>query len=250
MIEPVKPSLQVHFAKKNPVITASPLERLEFATRASPSTPQESVMPPDASRLSISNATEAPIFQTNNEQKQSLPPATPTTRLETNVFFQERRAITPINGLAAHELDETLVARFGKVEYIGKGEFSQVYRVTELPPPSTVQLGYFSTPTHRTPPSPPPGKVYAVKKLSLPLQGEKDRIIRLREVSVLKALKGCDHVLQLVDSWEDKNSLYIQTEYCEEGSLDIFLSVVGVRGRLDDFRIWKIMLEICQVCSK
>jgi len=65
---------------------------------------------------------------------------------------------------------------------------------------------------------------------------------------VLKALGQSDHVVHLIDSWEDKY-LYIQTEYCEEGSLDIFLSQVGRKGRLDDFRIWKIMLELSMVGS-
>ena len=149
--------------------------------------------------------------------------------------------------MAPRDLDEVLVSRFGKVEYIGKGEFSQVYKVAELTKSATKpQQVFFSTPTHRTPPS-PSSKFFAVKRLSLPFQGDKDRAVRLREVSVLKSLQGCDHILQLVDSWENKNNLYIQTEYCEEGSLDVFLSLVGVKGRLDDFRIWKVALEISQV---
>ena len=65
----------------------------------------------------------------------------------------------------------------------------------------------------------------------------------------MKSLQGCDHILQLIDSWEHNNSLYIQTEYCEEGSLDLFLSHVGLKGRLDDFRIWKTVLEISQVTT-
>lgn len=238
---------KIRFAKTDSALPASPLDRLEFADGASPHTPQDNVMPPDASRLSISNQAETSLFPFSGERKATFPPATPTTRPDTFSFFQDRRAITPVNGMAPRDLDETLVSRFGKVEYVGKGEFSQVYKVTELAKPAMkAQQSFFSTPTHRTPPS-PSGKCFAVKKLSLPFQGDKDRAFRLREVSIMRSLQGCDHVLQLIDSWEHKNSLYIQTEYCEEGSLDVFLSLVGTKGRLDDFRIWKTMLEVTQV---
>lgn len=83
--------------------------------------------------------------------------------------------------------------------------------------------------------------------MTLPIQGEKDRKLRLREVDILRRLVGCDHILQLIDNWEENDNLYIQTEFCEEGNLQEFLREVGAKGRLDDFRIWKIMLEIAQV---
>ncbi|KAI0009908.1 hypothetical protein F4779DRAFT_334503 [Xylariaceae sp. FL0662B] len=245
MIPLVTSTTKVHFAKDNPVVPASPLEHLEFARATSPRTPQDNMAPPDASRLSISNQGDGFLFPGSGERNSNFPPVTPTTRQEGASLFLERRAITPINGMSAYEVDETLLSRFGKVEFIGKGEFSQVYKVVEISqPPSTIQHGFFSTPTHRTPPSPSKDKVFAVKKLVFPFQGVKDRALRLREVSVLESLRGCDHILQLINSWEDQNSLYIQTEYCEEGSLDVFLSMIGLKGRLDDFRIWKIMLEI------
>lgn len=253
MVTIVKSPARVQCAKSNTVIPASPLERLEFAEkapeRASPHTPQSSMVPLDASRLSISNHADGLLFPGTGSRNSAIPPATPTSRHGNAPVFLERRAITPINGMAAQELDENLMSRFGKVESIGKGEFSMVYKVTETAQPArTLQNGFFSTPTHRSPSS-SQSKVYAVKKLTLPIQGQKDRASRLREVFVLERLRGCSHILQLVNDWEDNNCLYIQTEYCEEGSLDKFLNYVGVRGRLDDFRIWKIMLEIAQVSA-
>ncbi|KAI1389937.1 uncharacterized protein F4822DRAFT_218926 [Hypoxylon trugodes] len=235
----------IDFAKNNSVYPASPLDRLEFAKQASsPRTPQGNIVPPDASRLSISNTADNFLFPGTADRSLSIPPATPTTRQDSAPMFLERRAITPINGLPSQDLDEGLMSRFGKVEFLGKGEFSQVFKVTETTQANRApQQGFFSTPTHRVF-SPSSAKVYAVKKLTLPIQGKKDRALRLREVGVLETLRGCDHVLQLIDSWEDGNCLYIQTEFCEEGSLDAFLSFVGTKGRLDDFRIWKIMLEI------
>jgi mitosis inhibitor protein kinase SWE1 len=92
-----------------------------------------------------------------------------------------------------------------------------------------------------------PDRVFAVKKSRQPYQGIRDRKRKLQEVNVLRALGHSDHVVHLMDSWEAKDYLYIQTEFCEEGSLDLFLSQVGRKGRLDDFRIWKILLELGQV---
>lgn len=231
---------------------SSPLDRIDFGDNAAPHTPQESVVPPDASRLSISNPTEGFFFPSGREKKSLFAPATPTTRHGAFGVQQERRAITPVNGVGSGDVDEALLSRFGKVEFIGKGEFSQVWKVAEVPQtlqPTTIQRGFFSTPTHRSPRGPAPDKVFAVKKLTLPIQGENDRSMRMREVSILKSLQGCDHVLQLIDSWEEKSCLYIQTEYCEEGTLDTFLAANGLMGRLDDFRIWKIMLEISKGLS-
>ncbi|KAK6839823.1 hypothetical protein PG987_005689 [Apiospora arundinis] len=225
---------------------SSPLERIDFAEKASPKTPLEAVPSLDASRLSISNPNDRLLFPSVGGKKSLFPPATPTTRQEPFPLFAERRAITPTNGLGLQDADASLLDRFGKVEYIGQGEFSQVYKVVKSARPEGFdQSGSFSTPTH-TPKSPSPNDVFAVKKLRLPFKGTSDRALRMREVSALEALRGAEHIVQLIDSWEEKNNLYIQTEYCEEGSLDLFLAKVGVKGRLDDFRIWKIMLELCQ----
>jgi mitosis inhibitor protein kinase SWE1 len=146
-------------------------------------------------------------------------------------------------------VDPVLLARFDRVERVGHGEFSDVYRVVEQDRTSQANNGYFSTPTHHTPPTPSSDKLFAVKKLRLPIKGAGDRALRMREVNALQHLRNSEHVVHLLDSWEERNNLYIQTEYCEEGSLDAFLANVGLKGRLDDFRIWKIMLEIGQVSS-
>jgi mitosis inhibitor protein kinase SWE1 len=183
------------------------------------------------------------------------PPATPTTGRD---YFSKigdgRISTTPISGFAPLEIDESLTSRFEMVEMIGTGEFSQVYRVTQTATlPTAIQSFYFGasgSPLGGTPPTPMPEHVFAVKKSRQPYQGTRDRKRKLQEVNVLKALGHSDHVVHFIDSWEEKNYLYIQTEFCEEGSLDLFLSQVGRKGRLDDFRIWKIMLELSQVCSR
>jgi mitosis inhibitor protein kinase SWE1 len=182
------------------------------------------------------------------------PPATPTTGREYFPKIGDRPlSTTPISSFAPTEIDAALSSRFEKVELIGTGEFSQVYRVTQPPSiPSPNQSFFFGSSTSpvegRSPHTPMPERVFAVKKSRQPYQGTRDRQRKLQEVNVLKALGQSDHVVHLIDSWEERNYLYIQTEYCEEGSLDLFLSQVGRKGRLDDFRIWKVLLELSLVC--
>jgi mitosis inhibitor protein kinase SWE1 len=247
----LSPSRKPGFAKISHVAPASPLERIDFIEKLSPRTPQDTVLPPDPSGLSISNHKNGRLQKRSPAHATSMPPpATPTSGRDHFMQFGDRQlSITPINGFGHVEIDETLTSRFDKVELIGRGEFSQVYRVTQ--PVQTLQSFLFGTsvspPRGRSPPAPPPDRVFAVKKSRQPYQGTRDRQRKLQEVRVLKALGHSDHVVHLIDSWETNEYLYIQTEFCEEGSLDLFLSQVGRRGRLDDFRIWKIMLELSQV---
>jgi mitosis inhibitor protein kinase SWE1 len=243
------------FAKISHVASASPLERIDFIERLSPHTPQGSMLPPDPSGLSISNPRDGQVVKSGAHNVSMPPPATPTTGREYFPKTGERRlSTTPISTFAPAEIDESLTSRFEKVEMIGTGEFSQVYRVTQTSAPVVAdQSFYFGTATPlqgRTSPTPVPERVFAVKKSRQPYQGTRDRQRKLQEVNVLKALGHSDHVVHLIDSWEEKNYLYIQTEFCEEGSLDLFLSQVGRKGRLDDFRIWKIMLELSLVSPR
>ncbi|KAJ4302362.1 mitosis inhibitor protein kinase swe1 [Collariella sp. IMI 366227] len=228
-----------HYSKTNLPEAESPLNM----DTGSPHTPQDAVddemAPPDPSNLSISNSQDGFV--------RSRTPATPSNSHARQLFssFASRRlSITPQNGHGPSELDESLVTRFEKSEVVGKGEFSQVYRVVKSSAPSSFMTAFSTTP--RTPSSPEPGRVYAVKKLRIPFHGIREREARLREVAILQALTHSSKIVQYMDSWEHNGHLYIQTEYCTEGSLDGFLKSVGQAGRLDDFRIWKILLETAQ----
>jgi mitosis inhibitor protein kinase SWE1 len=242
------------FAKIGCVAPASPLERTDFIERLAPRTPQDAMLPPDPSGLSISNHKDGQAGKQSANGTSLFPPATPTAGREYFPQFGDRRlSLTPIHSFSTADVDESLSSRFEKVEMIGTGEFSLVYRVTQSHQTSTSTPTFFfggsiSPLPGRTPPTPMAERVFAVKKSRQPFQGARDRTRKLQEVKVLKALRHSDHVVHYMDSWEDKSHLYIQTEFCEEGSLDLFLAQVGRKGRLDDFRIWKIMLELSQVC--
>ncbi|PLN77450.1 protein kinase-like protein [Aspergillus taichungensis] len=216
-------------------MNSSPLyERFQ---RESPRTPRENFFPPDPSGLSISAPGDQqaikPDFNSSNM------PATPTGPRDS--FLQSgKRPSLPLNLCHAPDVDPSLTSRFEDVELIGTGEFSQVYRVAR-PPGTSFSSGF---PSGSTTPKPMPDQVWAVKKSKQPYSGLKDRERRIREVDVLKSLTNSDHIIAFMDSWEDSGHLYIQTEFCEEGSLDVFLAQVGLKARLDDFRIWKILLEL------
>lgn len=226
--------LQGIHAKMNIANPASPLDG-----RRTPQTPQESLLPLDTSRLSIS--------QTNDGYADyGAPPVTPTGGRDFK--SSTSHLVTPVNGRTSSlDADASLYSRFDKVDQIGKGEFSTVYRVTKYDNPESAfdHLGT-TTPSDRNR-SPAKGQVFAVKKSKHPYTGPKDRDTKLREVHVLQALTHADHVVKYVDTWEHNFYLYIQTEFCEEGTLDRFLGNHGRSGRLDDFRIFKILQDLCLV---
>lgn len=65
-----------------------------------------------------------------------------------------------------------------------------------------------------------------------------------------QAAEGKRHpnVLAYIDSWEEDEALYIQTELCESGNLAQFLWEFGrVYPRLSEDRVWKIIVDLSNV---
>ncbi|KAL8733444.1 MAG: hypothetical protein Q9166_002070 [cf. Caloplaca sp. 2 TL-2023] len=235
--------------KSDVISPASPVSSL--FDRLPPHTPRDGVMPPDPSRLSISAQPNGSAIQPLDSMINSssmFAPATPTASRDSAAMFgKSRSSLASSTAIPLAEVDASLTSRFDKVELIGTGEFSYVYRVKKAQD-SKHSRGYFSLPrTSGSPNTPLPHRIWAVKKSRHPYLGHRDRQRKLQEARTLKALGQSDHTLQLVDKWEEKGHLYIQTEFCEEGSLDLFLDQVGRKARLDDFRIWKILLELSLV---
>ncbi|EED21790.1 protein kinase, putative [Talaromyces stipitatus ATCC 10500] len=218
------------------------IDSLESTT---PCTPKDNNILPDPSGLSISAPNEPALSLDDLNASTITFPATPTAPRDYFAPTGQRKSMS-LGGFTAMDVDTSLTTRFDKVELIGTGEFSQVYRVSNSPE-NTQYKSIFSLPSAGSnSPSTLPERVWAVKKSKQAFGGPKDRSRRMREVEILRALANSDHVISFVDHWEDRGHLYIQTEYCEEGSLDVFLAQVGLKARLDDFRIWKILLELSQ----
>ncbi|MBE3046770.1 protein kinase [Candidatus Bathyarchaeota archaeon] len=140
------------------------------------------------------------------------------------------------------EIDPYLLHEFCKVDEVGCGEFSAVYRVAY--PKGEGAETFVPRASLK---SPPPGKAFAVKKSRRPFLGNDDREKRLKEVQILQSLRDGQHIVRYIDSWAINDHLYIQTEYCDEGTLQAFLGKIGRQGRLDDFRIWKIVHDLALV---
>ena len=240
--------------KSSPLSPASPTNlRHDGPSPRAPQTPhtphQEGVLPPDPSGLSISAHGEGQAnagFGSSNINYLTFPPSTPTaSRDYFSHFGKTSSMMTPTHGSRASEHDPILTAKFRKVEVVGTGEFSQVYRVAE---PLT-EHGQSPSATFDSSCNTCSNEVFAIKKSRNAFIGPRDRAQKLKEVEILKALGRSDHVIQYFDSWESRKRLYIQTEYCEDGGLDLWLARVGRKARLDDFRIWKIALELAMVSS-
>ncbi|TFK63362.1 kinase-like protein, partial [Pluteus cervinus] len=97
-------------------------------------------------------------------------------------------------------------------------------------------------------------ELFAIKK-SKRFEGPKHRRRLREEVEILQHLKraaasscefgGHPNVLAYIDSWEEDEALYIQTELCESGNLAGFLWEYGrVFPRLDEARVWKIIVDL------
>ena len=241
------PTVQSHALERAKLISVPPVSpRMDKIDGGSPHTPLDSFFPPDPSGLTISGRAARPPTRQSNAPP--LIPATPTGPREYFANFSNRPSLN-LASVDATNIDSSLTSRFEKVDLIGSGEFSQVYRVSQPPETSPYHKIYSVSTSRPSSRNSLPEKVWAVKRSRYPYIGVRDRQRKIHEVDVLKALGQSDHIVTFVDSWEESGHLYIQTEFCEEGTLDVFLAQVGLKARLDDFRIWKILLELSQVSS-
>ena len=230
--------VQEHRTKQLRASTATPIGQQDNSGRVSPHTPHDGVTPPDPSSLSISGGNNnRPSFGSSASFNASFPPATPTAPRDQPYSFAPNGV--PVAHVTHNDVDTSLTARFTAVAKYGSGEFSEVYRVEKR---LSSLLNQTSAPAFGT--SALTSSIWAVKKTKKPYAGPRDRERKLREVKILEVLRGSDHVISLADYWESKGHLYIQTDFCEDGNLKDFLAQAGYKGRLDDFRIWKILLEL------
>ncbi|TKA61889.1 hypothetical protein B0A49_10232 [Cryomyces minteri] len=180
--------------------------------------------PPAKPHAQLQTSPHTPHGLPSADTRTGLLPATPTGPRDPAPGFPRTAIPTTDN-----DIDLEILARFSVVTVYGVGEFSIVYRV---------QQPRITSGQNRD--------VWAVKKTKKPFTGSIDKKRKRREVQVLKALRGHEHIIDVVDTWESGNHLYIQTEFCENGNLKDFLEQAGYKARLDDFRIWKILLEMSQ----
>ena len=218
---------------------------------ASPKTPRDNVIPPDPSSLSISGKVYK--YDPLPNDRSSVTPL-PVTPARDHPSLKWGAASSPVfPDVTLTEDGMSLYSTFAEVKHVGTGQFSEVYRVTEkhehshglFTPGSSSESGFSSSPVEHEPRIP---QVYAVKRAKNKFLGPRDRRERMLEVLILKELARHAHVVSYENHWIDEGGrLCIQTEFCESGSLDKFLEQHGEKGRLDEFRVWKMLLELCMV---
>lgn len=165
-------------------------------------------IPLSASRLSITS--------------QPTPARTSTRTAANKNRAEENRPAPHAVSTVATSIPSVLETRFQNVEKLGSGEFSEVFIVEERDSSNK----------------------YAVKRIKTAWSTARERKRRLEEVSILRQIGKHEHIIELFDSWEEGSHLFIQTEYCENGSLDVFLQDLGRTQRLDEFRVWKVLTEL------
>ncbi|SPO26115.1 related to wee1 kinase [Ustilago trichophora] len=147
----------------------------------------------------------------------------------------ESSSSSPSMDLRANQAHEPghLEKAFAVEETIGSGEFSEVLKAVS-----------------RT-----TGYAYAIKRMKKAYTGPRDRLRRLEEVHVLRALsasgKPHPNVVSLFGAWEEEEEgnrhLYLQFELCPLGSLAFFLEEYGQQvGALDEPRCGRFW-QSCQV---
>ncbi|EIW62905.1 uncharacterized protein TRAVEDRAFT_141457 [Trametes versicolor FP-101664 SS1] len=153
---------------------------------------------------------------------------------------QPQAAIRRLSAPSDEEKPGRFVQEFVEIDEVGSGEFGRVLKVRY----KDMSRGDI---------------VFAVKK-SKRFEGAKHRLRLREEVDILKHLSDAvmrstdaavrasgrhPNILGYVDSWEEDETLYIQTELCELGNLAHFLWEYGrAFPRLDEARVWKITAEL------
>ncbi|CAG8437029.1 10497_t:CDS:2 [Ambispora gerdemannii] len=113
-------------------------------------------------------------------------------------------------------------SQFDRITSLGSGEFSRAYKARDK----------------RS------GRFYAVKRSKRRFTGIKARNESLEEVEILWEIGKHKHCVELISAWEQKETLYLQFELCEHGSLDSFIEEFCTQKRLEETRIWKILTDI------
>eukprot|EP00698_Gefionella_okellyi_P010696 TRINITY_DN2787_c0_g1_i1.p1 TRINITY_DN2787_c0_g1~~TRINITY_DN2787_c0_g1_i1.p1 ORF type:complete len:756 (+),score=105.18 TRINITY_DN2787_c0_g1_i1:286-2268(+) len=121
----------------------------------------------------------------------AVPSATPAN-CSAESTGEDCDSFTSFNAYNARYEDE-----FEEVATIGEGSFGRVFQVRK-------RLD---------------GWKYAIKRSTKPMRSHADRKNHLKEVYALAAVGDCPHVIRYYDAWFEGDVLFIQTEFCEKGTL-------------------------------
>lgn len=209
----------------NQVQSAGPNK--ELGKRKMPMPPSPSPAPVYKAQARVLSYTPAPPFLSSSSSSSSTAAATAMGSFSVHQphhyaahphhsvpsFNPElfRQCATPDPGSSKYEYE------YEEEACIGSGSFGEVFRVRGR---RDQQL-------------------YAIKK-SKPFTGKADKKSKMKEASTMNKLKH-PHCVKFVDAWEERASLYIQTELCELGSLKDFMYK---HGPLSEDQIWSFLTDM------
>ncbi|EMG49620.1 hypothetical protein G210_5572, partial [Candida maltosa Xu316] len=151
-------------------------------------------------------------------------------------YFIKQQELQKMHQKYPSKIDEHLNGKFGlkNIKYIGCGEFSIAYECV------------FNN------------EKFAIKRSKKPVIGKLEVQNIKREIEALRYLtsindnddvniqereEGKENLVYFIEAWDFNNYYYIMTEFCEGGTLYDFLEE-NKHYKLDEFRIWKILIEI------
>lgn len=205
---------------------------------------------------------------TNNPKKLQLQVNSNTT-LHNSKFSSLKTPTTPIftDPTMLSSANPFLIKSFNnQVKLLGKGEFSQVYQVNFQNKAYAIKQLVNKTKN---------GSFINTNKQKVCLNTElntdpiskhlgilnMEKVAFSEEVEVLNAIKRSQHhtqnirdnyakyIINYVDFFQFESNNYIVAEFYEKGTLDQFLLSHGITNKLDEFRIWKILLELTKGLS-
>lgn len=151
--------------------------------------------------------------------------------LTLTILPSNRAGESGFDGNSTDQLDEHLIGKFGlkNINHIGTGQFSVAFKCKFQ------------------------NERFAIKRTKKPVMGKLERDAIHREVDALRSLTAIDdeteveegkqHLVLFVEAWSFNNYYYIMTEFCEGGTLQAFLDE-HKNYKVDEFRVWKILIEI------
>ncbi|RHZ45363.1 hypothetical protein Glove_680g66 [Diversispora epigaea] len=139
--------------------------------------------------------------------------------LDQSYFKYIGRKSKKFNPTESSNYSDYFTNKFIIEKVIGSGEFSIAFRVKDK-----------KTNT-----------LYAVKKRKIPFGSHTERCENLEEVEIMWKLGNHPNCIQLFAAWEQQGYLYLQTELCENGTLETFFKK---NNKLNDYQIWKIFTNI------
>ncbi|ODV60541.1 kinase-like protein [Ascoidea rubescens DSM 1968] len=153
------------------------------------------------------------------------------------------------------EADEFLISKFSNIKLIGHGEFSNVYEVEFQKKKYAIKkitkkLNYYNDKEKIIDTSENSDSISTYLNIS-----SKEKYCINEEIEILNQVKkkknlipGSENIINYIDFFStnvhNQTEDYIITDFYDNGSLDKFLISNGSRDGLEEFRIWKIFIEL------